>query len=666
MRRNDRLLSAVSLALVVFLFIGMGAGLAGIGFTVPENPIGNRAEPLMPEALSGEGMLSAREENQAEQGTEETAPPTEPEQTEPPTEPEQTEPPTEPEQTEPSAEPEQTEPQQGQDPSEPPEAPTKPEPGPDENAGETEPGNDAGGNGDSDQEDDGTAGDDGKGPGENGDTPGTGDDESPKIVTDLESRFVTRTELPDGILKFYAYPSVDDSSFSIKVVVNNSTTPMNGKTLVAAGGRYYETALVLNETTTITLYLKQNGENISYVRYQIRYEAEKADENNLEVGSNPPSIITNLDGYTDVMETQDFLFWVSARTNPEGEPIYSNQIEVWLNGELVPKQTGDARPEYELHFEPPNVGDYAEYTVKVRAWDGRGNSTMKVYTINYHTVSEGDYLGEVRLILDATTVGLGIIDSAAYEIVQGDTAAGVVIKFLEEYGYDAVYDGSATVGFYLRSISRGDLCYGAKVPDRLWEMILRDGIQLSSSAGRDSLGEYDFTMGSGWMYSINGSIYPGRGLSDYQLSSNTTIYLRFTLAYGKDIGGGGQGMGSLGGYCGLWINGGYTPLDHYFAETDRLEPTETEDGYVIHTCANCGETKEEVLPATGESTVPSEPEETEPPTNPTEPEPTEPEQPDPTDPPELTEPAEPEPTEPPQPPETEAALRGKDEEKETK
>lgn len=343
--------------------------------------------------------------------------------------------------------------------------------------------------------------------------------------------------------------------------MKNSATPVNGLVLESTDNVHYAAPLVLNETTSITLYLKLDGENVAYVRYQIRYEMEKADEDNLEVGDNPPSIITNLDGYTDIMEAQDFLLWVSARTNPEGDPIYSNQIEVWLNGQLVPKQTGDSRPEYELHFEPPNVGDYAKYTVKIRAWDGKGNSTMKIYTINYHTVSEGDYLGTVQIVLDATTVGLGIIDSATYEIVQGDTAAGVVIRFLEEYGYEPVYSGSAKVGFYLRSISRGDLCYGAKVPDSLWNMILRDRIQLSGHSDRDSLGEYDYTMGSGWMYSINGSVYPGRGLSEYKLSKNTTIYLRFTLAYGKDIGGfdaTGQGIGSLSSYCGVWINGGFS------------------------------------------------------------------------------------------------------------
>ena len=78
--------------------------------------------------------------------------------------------------------------------------------------------------------------------------------------------------------------------------------------------------------------------------------------------------------------------------------------------------------------------------------------------------------------------------------------------------------------------------------------------------------------------------------------------MRFTLSYGKDIGGydsTGGGYGSLSSYCGLWINGGYQALGHDFVETDRLEPTETEDGYIHYRCSKCHEEKTDILPATG-------------------------------------------------------------------
>ena len=35
------------------------------------------------------------------------------------------------------------------------------------------------------------------------------------------------------------------------------------------------------------------------------------------------------------------------------------------------------------------------------------------------------------------------------------------------------------------------------------------------------------------MYSVNGSYAAGKGMSEYHLNDGDTLYLRFTLAYGK-------------------------------------------------------------------------------------------------------------------------------------
>lgn len=615
MQQSGRLQGIISIVLVIAMLFAAASVLSGAGFSAPNNPLPKRAEPLLPEALKGggniigntegSGMAAPTHEPETTAPSESTEPPTEPQESTPPTEAESTEPtessttaapestePTEPSETTEAPKPTQLEPIEPTTPTtEPPtlmpppsEAPTEPQPSeiprptvPTEEAlsPTAEP-------------------TDGFDP-----MPTEPADDTVSIVTDLRSQQLTQSELPDGVLSFYAYPSKAEGGYDIRAVIHHANTSVNGQTLTSADELHYKAELPLNETSTITLYLRKNGETVSYVRFQIRFDAEKADEEHPVVGSNPPTIVTNLDDFSGPMETQDFLLWVSARTTPDGHPIYSHQIEVWLNGELIPKQSGDTRPEYELHFQAPNVGDRAEYTVRIVAWDGEGNSAMKQYTFEYHAVDDGDTIGAVTLLLDATTVGLGILDSAEYEIAQGDTAAGAVIRFLEDYGYDAIYDGTATLGFYLRGIERAELCAGAQIPEALWSMILRDGIALSDYSDPDSLNEYDYTMGSGWMYSINGSIYPGRGLSDYPLTDNTTIYLRFTLAYGKDIGGydaTGQGHGELSGYCGVWINGGYTPLSHDYVQTARVEPTQSQDGFVEYTCTRCGDIMREALP----------------------------------------------------------------------
>jgi len=321
--------------------------------------------------------------------------------------------------------------------------------------------------------------------------------------------------------------------------------------------------------------------------------------------------------------------------------MYSKHIRVTRDGTVVGQPTGSTTFEYDLYFDAPNVGEYEDHTVTVLAWDDAGNSSFKSYTVTFHFIDEGDVTGTATIVLDATTVGLGILDTCTVQIRQGVPASQQVLDALEAYGYEASYDGTVNVGFYLRRISRGGMADNAAVPDNLWAIILRDGIQTNASQHyRDSLGEYDYTMGSGWMYSINGGTYAGRGLSSYYLTDGDTLYLRFTLAYGKDIGGSDSNHGHFSGYCGEWINGGYIQLSHDYVETSRVEPTETEDGYIEYTCAICGDTYREVLPATGVSPTPAEPTPTPTPVEPT-PTPVEP-TPTPSEP--MPTPAEPTPT----------------------
>ena len=74
------------------------------------------------------------------------------------------------------------------------------------------------------------------------------------------------------------------------------------------------------------------------------------------------------------------------------------------------------------------------------------------------------------------------------------------------------------------------------------------------------------------MYSVGGNTYAGKGLSGYYLTDGDTLYLRFTLAYGKDIGGYSSTGGSYGllpSYCGKWLNGTYIE-EHVWGE-----PTQT-------------------------------------------------------------------------------------------
>lgn len=599
MKKHSGLYSAVSILLVIVLVAGISLSLLSSGRTRPENPISTQPDRLQAESLQGSGSTGGQ--SSGKDNTENTDTAQDPSETQKPDEPQNPDDTQKPDDTKPD-----------------PSGPTDPtdNPGKGDQGGSKSDDN-KGGSEDSGDHGDGTGGDDGDHGGSGGDHGSGGEeDDTPRIYTTLKTQQLTKAELPDSKLTFVAYP-LGKGDLHIRVRLKNETNSGNGLLLTSQNNQDYEAQLDFNADNLFVLSLYDGETFLGLVQYRVGYYANLADDTHPTVGDYPPSIVTNLDGASLDMSSQTFPLTVIARANAElgAGVIYSNQIRVTLDGKTVEKSYGDSQPTYELYFDPPQLGDEETHIVRVLAWDGNGNSTMKVYTVTYHQISEGDPAGSVDVVLDATTIGLGILDTGTLDIVEGETAASVLLRFLQERGYEPDYQGSTTMNFYLRRISRGDIAYRANVPEHLWELILRDGITTNDNYDRDSIGEFDYTQGSGWMYSINGTLYEGTGMSGYKVRNGITIYVRFTLSYGKDIGGydsTGGGYGSLSSYCGLWINGGYQALGHDFVETDRLEPTETEDGYIHYRCSKCHEEKTDILPATGGGTEPIEPAPTEP------------------------------------------------------
>ena len=611
MKKHSGLYSAVSILLVIVLVAGISLSLLSSGRTRPENPISTQPDRLQAESLQGSGSTGGQSSGKDNTENTDTAQdPSEPQKPDEPQNPDEPQKPDEPQNPDDTQKPDDTKP----DPS----GPTDPtdNPGKGDQGGSKSDDN-KGGSEDSGDHGDGTGGDDGDHGGSGGDHGSGGEEgDTPRIYTTLKTQQLTKAELPDSKLTFVAYP-LGKGDLHIRVRLKNETNSGNGLLLTSQNNQDYEAQLDFNADNLFVLSLYDGETFLGLVQYRVGYYANLADDTHPTVGDYPPSIVTNLDGASLDMSSQTFPLTVIARANAElgAGVIYSNQIRVTLDGKTVEKSYGDSQPTYELYFEPPQLGDEETHIIRVLAWDGNGNSTMKVYTVTYHQISEGDPAGSVDVVLDATTIGLGILDTGTLDIVEGETAASVLLRFLQERGYEPDYQGSATMNFYLRRISRGDIAYRANVPEHLWELILRDGITTNDNYDRDSIGEFDYTQGSGWMYSINGTLYEGTGMSGYKVRNGITIYVRFTLSYGKDIGGydsTGGGYGSLSSYCGLWINGGYQALDHDFVETDRLEPTETEDGYIHYRCSKCHEEKTDILPATGGGTEPIEPAPTEP------------------------------------------------------
>lgn len=404
----------------------------------------------------------------------------------------------------------------------------------------------------------------------------------PVIVTDLTDCLKTQSELPDGTLRFYAYLDGDTAGYGLRVRLTRAD---GSRTLLQPRGTHYAAPLSLG-VHHITMTIISGGETVSFREFTVEIAADKATEEHPTIGDEPPVIETNLDGWTDEIVNSRFAFKVTART-AGGAPIHADGVEVRLDGDPIRDPTGSRTLEYALFFHAPNVGERERHTVTVLAWDGKGNSSFKSYSIVYRHVSDGDLTGEITVILDATTVGLGVLDAAKIELHQGENSAQLLLRVLDDFDYTYDYAGSEQVGFYLRRIARDGMCDGAQVPERLWTMIQRDGLKTTAQHDRDSLGEHDYTQGSGWMFSVNDTLFPGKGMERTFLDPGDTLRVCFTLSYGKDVGGfdsSGAGMGSLSGYCGIWRGGEYLPLTHHWSEPNA-------DGCVV--CAVCHESRKE-------------------------------------------------------------------------
>ena len=429
----------------------------------------------------------------------------------------------------------------------------------------------------------------------------TPEPEEPYIATDLYSGIYTPADIENDTLVFYAYPAGGDN-LSLKVYIKGRYDNVNnGELLHPDEQSYFRPVLSINNEYIITMYLYRGSELCGgAVRFYITYRNQPADEDNPVVGEHPPVITTNRDGDDSVITSSRFLLRVAARTW-EGNVIYANHIVVTLDGVVQTNPTGSTVFEYHLVLTPPNVGDDIDHVVTILAWDDEGNSTFRKLILPYHRVGEGDENGSIHISIDATTLGLGIIIDDDYTVHEGENAAEVLLRLFEDYGIEAQFSGTPKLNFYLRRIVWGDIAYSVEIPPELWELILRDGITLTDQHDRDSIGEFDFTRCSGWMYCING-MYPGIGLSEYYPIDGDELCLRFTLALGKDIGGydstgSGGSEGSLSSYCGLWIDGGFIQLEHDYEIIQRVEPTDDEDGFIEYRCSKCHDIYREVLPA---------------------------------------------------------------------
>ena len=326
----------------------------------------------------------------------------------------------------------------------------------------------------------------------------------------------------------------------------------------------------------------------------------------------PNEVITNLLVTAQGKDMAGNTVSIPAKGTNEFILVTLDEIEV-----TNPTSSGDGW-EYGLFPFNPETGDRNEHTLYVYAEDAYGNWGEEKLTLIGFRVEPGQKIGDATIYVDMTVLGVGVVGPIPYEVLADEPISYVVAKAImgkdtgEPFGaatkgtlhWRGDYGGTLDTGFYLRSLNtdyRADALEDAVWPGSteeevldaidarfgagtglavLWRCLYRNGLNKSAGSG-STFGEFDYTSGSGWMYSIGGSYYPGQSMSAVRLKNGDVLTLRYTLAYGWDIGGGSDNYGNVVGYCVEGRNG-TIDVNH------RWETAEEPDGSVRYVCRCCG------------------------------------------------------------------------------
>lgn len=272
-----------------------------------------------------------------------------------------------------------------------------------------------------------------------------------------------------------------------------------------------------------------------------------------------PVISTTLTD-NSVQQGRKKTFEVRAR-NSSGNKI---KAVVRLNGvKLEPTWDDSEKTSYTLIFTKEG-----QNTVTVSATSDGGKKKELTYSITYKKANNGDKIGTAVWSIEAFTIGCGyLIYPTEVPIYEGETAADRLLALLNGNGFTAYYGGNTKASFYLAYIADGtakDIKYNnytrsslpnnpekLKLTPTVPELLIPHLNKTMSFFDMNDyvnnwegyLGEFAFTNGSGWMFSVNGN-FPNVGFADTYLSDGDTVRVQYTLGYGADIGGFGA-VGSI-------------------------------------------------------------------------------------------------------------------------
>ncbi|HIZ44066.1 MAG TPA: DUF4430 domain-containing protein [Firmicutes bacterium] len=342
-----------------------------------------------------------------------------------------------------------------------------------------------------------------------------------EIVTDLADQEVNAAEFAFHVA--VTRQGVPTQNFSVR---------LNGAEIFGTDGAY---ACSLLEGDNLIEILAGSLEERVTEQYVVNYVVVVPGDGDADLSGQQPRI--NYSGIGDGMEIRDTVWNIElASRDYKGERIQADGISVTCNGETAVLIWDDSvKTSYRLHL-TSGINEII-FTVT----DSYGNIASETIHVTCTAAEDGAVIGTVTISLEATTIGLGsLIPPTQVEIRQGESLAYVLDRFLKAHGFDYTCTGTLESGFYLASVIKEGIISSPSVPEDLARVLEENNIpySLTDYGSPDELGEFDFGEKSGWMYSIDGN-YPNYGFSDAYLTDGNEVRIRYTLALGRDIGGGG-------------------------------------------------------------------------------------------------------------------------------
>ena len=171
--------------------------------------------------------------------------------------------------------------------------------------------------------------------------------------------------------------------------------------------------------------------------------------------------------------------------------------------------------------------------------------------------------GTATVSVELSAVGCGYLVAPVQVETDGSLRASeAVLRVLADHGYTAFYGGSPESAFYLAYVADGtktgsfngyrsaagdypvanprSLGIRTRIPEKVSAYLEKNADYFDPADYETSfsgyIGEFVYTNGSGWMYSLNGAFLQ-RDLSSVRLAPGDTLRLIYSLWYGADVGG---------------------------------------------------------------------------------------------------------------------------------